>query len=378
MERTDPRYVTAEVDLLWAADGLASQSAVAAILNKFTTRVQMLHVKDGINIEAAGNASPRVTGTAEMDFNPLFAAAKNRTKYYHAEQDGANLQNSSDSLANLTGDPAPVIQAWSPTFPAGTDGGMQGAPVDMKVTNTGDAPLTVTAVAIQAYSPQGLTTLPSSVDSAAANDFTVTGQTCTAAPIAPGATCIVSIAFKPTRAVTTSVARVRLTSNADDATERILLVAKSGNAVNVPLPVGADIPSMLSLQVGGVASFGSLTPASARDYTTTLTSLVTATTGDAALSVVDPSATARGHLANGTYSLAQALKVRATDAANPSTAYAPLTADGSPLPLLSWPTPTAGADLVTLGFQQTVGATEVLRAGTYAKTLTFTLSTTTP
>ena len=33
---------------------------------------------------------------------------------------------------------------------------------------------------------------------------------------------------------------------------------------------------------------------------------------------------------------------------------------------------------MTIGLKQTVGANESLRTGTYAKTLTFTLSTTTP
>ena len=46
--------------------------------------------------------------------------------------------------------------------------------------------------------------------------------------------------------------------------------------------------------------------------------------------------------------------------------------------LLSYSTPTAGSDAVTIGFRQAIGATDMLRAGTYAKTLTFTLSTTTP
>ena len=35
-------------------------------------------------------------------------------------------------------------------------------------------------------------------------------------------------------------------------------------------------------------------------------------------------------------------------------------------------------DTVTIGFKQHIGATEALRTGAYAKTLTFTLSTTTP
>ena len=35
-------------------------------------------------------------------------------------------------------------------------------------------------------------------------------------------------------------------------------------------------------------------------------------------------------------------------------------------------------DVVTVGFKQAIGATEPLRTGSYAKTLTFTLSTTNP
>jgi hypothetical protein len=46
--------------------------------------------------------------------------------------------------------------------------------------------------------------------------------------------------------------------------------------------------------------------------------------------------------------------------------------------LLTYNGPTAGADPVTLGFRQAIGATDTLRAGTYSKTLTFTLSTTQP
>ena len=71
----------------------------------------------------------------------------------------------------------------------------------------------------------------------------------------------------------------------------------------------------------------------------------------------------------------QALKARATNAANPDTAYADVS--GSPLTLLSWAAPIAN-DAVTLGFQQPVAANDALRAGPYSKTLTFTLASTTP
>ena len=52
-----------------------------------------------------------------------------------------------------------------------------------------------------------------------------------------------------------------------------------------------------------------------------------------ALSVADPSTNATGRLVNGAFSLPQALQVRATNAANPSTVFAPL--GTGPLALLS-------------------------------------------
>ena len=65
--------------------------------------------------------------------------------------------------------------------------------------------------------------------------------------------------------------------------------------------------------------------------------------------------------------------------ANPNPAYQALSETaGTAVNLLTYSAPTAGADPVTLGFRQAIGATDVLRAGTYSKTLTFSLSTTTP
>ncbi len=71
----------------------------------------------------------------------------------------------------------------------------------------------------------------------------------------------------------------------------------------------------------------------------------------------------------------QALKARATNAANPNTAFADVSAN--PLTLLSYPGPISN-DAVSLQFQQAISSTDPLRTGQYAKTLTFTLSTTSP
>ena len=185
------------------------------------------------------------------------------------------------------------------------------------------------------------------------------------------------VAFKPTRAVTTSLARLQFTSNADAALNRVALVAKSGNATNVSVPVGGDVNSQLSLSIPGMGAFGAFTPGVARDYTTSMIAEITTTSGDATLSVADPSSIAPGHLVNGAFVLAQPLKIRANNAANTGTAYTALNENNSPLNVLTYSGPTTN-DRVTLGLQQSIGANETLRSGAYNKTLTFTLSTTTP
>ena len=102
------------------------------------------------------------------------------------------------------------------------------------------------------------------------------------------------------------------------------------------------------------------------------------TAGDALLSVADPSSQNTGHLVNGSFFLPQPLQARARNAANTGTpAYNNVGSSASPLNLLTWNGPISN-DALTLGFSQRVNANDALRTGTYAKTLTFTLSTTTP
>ena len=82
------------------------------------------------------------------------------------------------------------------------------------------------------------------------------------------------------------------------------------------------------------------------------------TAGDATLSVADASSNAPGYLVNGAFSLPQ-----------------PLQGLGG-----SWKTYSAPVsnDVATVTFKQAIGANDALRTGFYSKTLTFTLSTTTP
>jgi sugar phosphate isomerase/epimerase len=385
MERTDPRYVVAEIDVKWSSDALddVTGTLTAALINKpaYQARVQMLHIKDGVNIANPFPATaPHVaTGTGEIDFRPIFTAANNRVRYYHQEHDGGSLTDAEVSLTNLKGiGPASLGTPLGlpPTFTsvqAGTPAASNVTP--LVIQNTGDQPLTITNVQVQG---------------ADAVDFAIVSQNCSGTgnvgPLAPGGTvpnpprgtCVVNVGFKPTRTGYTSVARIQLTSAADNATESILLVGTSLPHTAIS-NVGGNVPTLLNLAVGNAASFGTFLPsASATTYNTALAASVTATTADAALTVTDPDTVAGGSLVNGSFKLATPLGIRALGLGDSaSTPFTPLNSDGTPLLLKSWGSPVTAAPL-TVGLRQVIGASEPLRAGTYSKNLTFTLSTTTP
>ena len=133
----------------------------------------------------------------------------------------------------------------------------------------------------------------------------------------------------------------------------------------------------LGLTLGTPATFGPFTPGATQTYESSTTASVISTAGDATLSITDPSSVANGHLVNGAFSLPEPLQARASNAANTGTTYANVGSSASPLTLLTWNGPVSN-DLVTLGFSQLIKATDALRTGTYNKTLTVTLSTTTP
>ncbi len=146
---------------------------------------------------------------------------------------------------------------------------------------------------------------------------------------------------------------------------------------SVPADVSGTVPGTLSLTVSPSASFGAFTPGVAKDYLTTLAAGVISTGADATLSVADPSTTATGKLVNGAFSLPQALRASAASANGTSAPEAALNADGTPLTLLTYGGPVSN-DQVTVNLKQPIASTDALRTGVYSKTLTFTLSTTSP
>jgi sugar phosphate isomerase/epimerase len=393
LAESDPRYSAAELDVFWSSDAFQDTTGTqsAALINKWFTpaagqtpaasRIQLLHVKDGINVDETANGNPRAAGTGELDFRPIFAAAKGKVRYYHAEQDGGTLTDSDTSFTNLKGintQVVPALLALPPAFQSVRAGELSPV-VPVLVQNSGDAPLNITNVTVQ----------QNALDAPSSADFQIVSQNCTVAggggPLAPGqptadpvvprGTCLVNVVYRPQRADVTSVARLQFTSNSDAATNSVLLAAKSlQGAVQ---SVGGSVPTMLGLSIPAAASFGTFTPGVARDYLVTMGAIVTHTASGAALSVTDPSSTATGYLVNGSTALPSALNIRAQNAST-SAAFAPLSVTaGEPLALLSYAGPVSN-DAVTIGFRQSIAATDALLAGTYSKTLTFELASTTP
>ncbi len=148
-------------------------------------------------------------------------------------------------------------------------------------------------------------------------------------------------------------------------------------AVHADPNVSGSVPAQLALTLGPAASFGAFTPGVGADYSAATSASVVSTAGDALLSVADPSSTATGHLVNGAFSLPQPLQARGTKAGTTGTAFNDVGSSASPLNLLTWSAPVSN-DAVALEFKQRIDAGDALRTGTYSKTLTFTLSTTTP
>jgi hypothetical protein len=153
--------------------------------------------------------------------------------------------------------------------------------------------------------------------------------------------------------------------------------SKSAVAVCGSGDVGGTVPATLSLALGTPAAFGAFTPGTTKDYTATATATVVSTAGDATLSVADPSSVNTGQLVNGAFALPQPLQTKAHTTTNPGGALAPVGSSAAPTSLLTWAAPVSN-DAVTVDFAQRVNSVDALRTGAYAKTLTFTLATTTP
>jgi peptidoglycan/xylan/chitin deacetylase (PgdA/CDA1 family) len=222
------------------------------------------------------------------------------------------------------------------------------ATITLTVSNPTSGPTDGSTTTVTHPLPQGLTLV-----SAAGQGWTCAATTCTRNDVlAPGAsfppiTLTVNVASTAGAVLATAPRVTGRSGNVwiDNAADRI------STATPVAGDVGATVPATLALTVGN-ATFAPFVAGVARDYAATTTATVISTAGDAALTTCDP-----GHLTNGTFALPQPLQV----AINPS----------------SWNGPVSNGTS-TISFTQPIAATDALRTGTYAKTLVFTLSTTSP
>ena len=204
---------------------------------------------------SAGTADLRALGDGDINFAPIFAAAKNSVHYYLYEYDPVTPGNNGGFNPFTTPTRAsPPSRATRPRSPFGPHAeftvrrrparaAANNAAAD-HVTNTGDAPLIYhqrragarrrrrrrrqhDARRLLDRQPGLLGARRSRRGARPPWPTTRPRPRNEAAPAVPAGTCTVNVGFKPTRTNYTSVARLQFTSNADDATERVLLAGKS-------------------------------------------------------------------------------------------------------------------------------------------------------
>lgn len=154
---------------------------------------------------------------------------------------------------------------------------------------------------------------------------------------------------------------VTVTAEADSMHEGDDLAPVSGSktiqvapyvAPPVESTVGGSVPATLSLTLGAAPTFGTFRPGEDGVYTASTAATVTSTAGDATLTIGNV-----GPLSNGAFALARPLEVLT----GPKTYAGPVT-----------------NDTFAIGLQQKIARTDPLRTGSYSRTLTFTLATSTP
>jgi hypothetical protein len=188
------------------------------------------------------------------------------------------------------------------------------------------------------------------------------GQASIVRAVAPGGSGVVLIGTSPTT-------RLHAKGLQPQFGRAVLWAAApkiSAAATSTEGAAGGLVTPTLALTLGAPARFGAFTPGVTGEYVASTTANVISTAGDGTLTVADPSTTAPGRLVNGAFALAQPLE------ASGGGPFAPLAAS-----LRSYTGPVSN-DAVQVSFRQRIGASEPLRTGSYSKTLTFTLSTTSP
>ena len=222
MDESDPRYVAAEVDVWWAVEGGVD---VPALFEEYGDRIEMLHVKDGIDPSAPGRGQQVAVGEGDVDYGAIVEAAKGYVRWYHVEMDPPPgfdpFPMQSTSFANLH-DPNPNAGLSTlPTEFAAQPAGTISAGKWVTVTNSGNGPLEVASVSARggAYDSAG--------------EFVVAEENCTAAPVAAGETCQVFVRYAPLSGTGNSVGHLIVRANTDTPTQWTWL---TGTRAAAPAP----------------------------------------------------------------------------------------------------------------------------------------------
>gem|GEM_PF-1133760 len=93
---TDPEYVAFELDVAWAAN---AGENVPGLLEKYGERIELMHVKDAVNLGGEGGPSFRNLGEGDVPLPAILAAAEEHANisYYFMEYD-----NAADGLSFVT------------------------------------------------------------------------------------------------------------------------------------------------------------------------------------------------------------------------------------------------------------------------------------
>jgi hypothetical protein len=223
MDLTDPKYVTAEVDVYWAVQGGVD---VPDLLNRYGSRIEMLHVKDGK--APWTDKEQTAVGAGDINWDPIFAAAKDRVRWYHVEidppgsytleefNDGKWKNFLVDSINAIRSEiDHPGIRAYPTIFPTQAGATISGVK-EVAIKNTGTAPLQVEAIRTRGG------------DYGSAGDFLVAEEDCTAQPVPVNGTCNALVRFAPARENAKSVGQLIVDSNTNKPAQWAWLAGASG------------------------------------------------------------------------------------------------------------------------------------------------------
>ncbi|MEQ1472387.1 MAG: choice-of-anchor D domain-containing protein, partial [Candidatus Acidiferrum sp.] len=156
-----------------------------------------------------------------------------------------------------TAGPVVTITPSGPVVFPNTVQNVTSAPVALTITNSGNAPLTISAVAISGTNP---------------GDFAQT-NTCTTGAIAPAAMCMISVTFTPT-AVGLRQGTLQLTDNATGSPQLVALSGTGTASANNPAVTIAPNPLALSATQGTVSAPGTITITNSGNASLHITSVV--------------------------------------------------------------------------------------------------------